>query len=62
MIIIASHNQATLGTVEQFKKRPEVVNSPAVKTGKVYYWQANDFLRFGLDSPQVLNKLHALAK
>lgn len=62
VIIIASHNQATLGTVEQFKKRPEVVNSPAVKTGKVYYWQANDFLRFGLDSPQVLNKLHALAK
>lgn len=62
IIIIASHNQATLGTIEQFKKRPEIINSPASKAGKIYYWQANDFLRFGLDSPQVLNKLHALAK
>ncbi|ELA09661.1 periplasmic binding protein [Moraxella macacae 0408225] len=62
VIIVAAHNQAILGTIEQFKKRPEVATSPAAKTGKVYYWQANDFLRFGLDSPQIVNKLHALAK
>lgn len=62
IIIVANHHQATLGTVEQFKKRPEIANNPAGKTGKVYYWAANDFLRFGLDSPQIIEKLHALAK
>lgn len=62
IIIVASHNQATLGTIDKFKQRPEIANSPAVKTDKVYYWPANDFLRFGLDSPEVINKLHQLAK
>lgn len=62
IIIVAAHNQAMLGTVNQFKARPEVANSPAAKTGKIYYWPANDFLRYGLDSPQVINKLHQLAK
>lgn len=62
VIIVANHHGATLGTIDEFKKRPELVGSPAVKTGKVYYWPANDFLRFGLDSPQVVDKLHQLAK
>lgn len=62
VIIVASHSQATLGTVSEFIKRPEVSANPAAKTGKVYYWSANDFLRYGLDSPEVVNKLHALAK
>lgn len=61
VIIVASHNQATLGTVSEFVKRPEISANPASKTGKVYYWSANDFLRYGLDSPEVVNKLHALA-
>lgn len=62
VIIVASHNQATLGAVSEFIKRPEIAANPAAKTGKVYYWAANDFLRYGLDSPEVVNKLHALAK
>lgn len=62
IIIIAEHNKATLGSINQLKTRPEIAGSVAAKTGKIYYWPANDFLRYGLDSPQVLNKLHQLAK
>lgn len=62
VIIVAEHNKATLGSVEEFKKRPEIMSNPAAKTGKVYYWPANDFLRYGLDSPQVVDKLNQLAK
>lgn len=62
IIIIAKHNQAMLGTAEQFKARPEIAITPAGKNNQIYYWVANDFLRFGLDSPQVLTKLNALAK
>lgn len=62
VIIIAAHMQPTLGTIEQLKARPEIAKSPAAKTGKVYYWAANDFLRYGLDSPQVVTKLNQLAK
>ena len=62
VIIVAKHNQATLGTVAQFKARTEIASSPAAKNNKVYYWAANDFLRFGLDSPQVITKLNTLAK
>lgn len=62
VIIVAEHNKPTLGSLEQFKKRPEIMGNPAAKTGKVYYWPANDFLRYGLDSPQVVDRLHRLAK
>ncbi|UYZ69263.1 ABC transporter substrate-binding protein [Moraxella bovis] len=62
VIIIAKHNQATLGTISEFIKRPEISANPAAKKGKVYYWPANDFLRYGLDSPEIVSKLHALAK
>lgn len=62
VIIVAKHNQATLGTVAQFKARTEIAGSPAAKNNKVYYWAANDFLRYGLDSPQVIINLNALAK
>ncbi|AKG07958.1 ABC transporter substrate-binding protein [Moraxella bovoculi] len=62
VIIIAEHHKVTLGTVEQLKKRPELANSPAAKNDKIFYWPANDFLRYGLDSPQVLQKLHNAAK
>lgn len=62
IIIIAMHNQAILGSIRQLKNRPEIINSPAAKNNQIYYWPANDFLRYGLDSPQILQKLHQLAK
>jgi len=62
VIIIAEHNEAVVGGVSQFSKRPEVAASTAGKNGGVHFWPADDFLRYGLQSPEVLKKLNALAK
>lgn len=62
VIIIADHNQAVVGGVNQFSKRPEVAASAAGKNAGVHFWPADDFLRYGLNSPQVLKKLNAVAK
>lgn len=62
VIIIADHNAPVIGSLAKFRQRPEVAISPAGKKGQVYFWPANDFLRFGLDSPQVLKNLHKLAQ
>ena len=62
VIIIADHNQAVVGGVSQFSKRPEIAVSKAGKNGGVHFWPADDFLRYGLNSPQVLKKLNTIAK
>lgn len=62
VIIIADHNQAVVGGVSKFSKRPEIAASAAGKKGGVHFWPADDFLRYGLNSPQVLKKLNAVAK
>lgn len=61
VIIIADHNKPVIGSVAKFRQRPEVAISPAGKNNQVYFWPANDFLRFGLKSPQVVNRLHRLS-
>lgn len=62
VIIIADHNQAVVGGVSKFSKRPEIAASAAGKKGGVHFWPADDFLRYGLHSPDVLKKLNAVAK
>jgi len=62
VIIIADHNQEVVGGVSKFSKRPEVAASAAGKKGGVHFWPADDFLRYGLHSPDVLKKLNAVAK
>lgn len=62
VIIIADHNKGVIGSLEKFRQRPEIAVSPAGKKGGIYFWPANDFLRYGLDSPQVVKKLNGLAK
>ena len=62
VIIIADHNQAVVGGVSKFSKRPEIAASDAGKKGGVHFWPADDFLRYGLHSPDVLKKLNAVAK
>lgn len=62
VIIIADHNQAVVGGVGTFSKRPEIAASAAGKNGGIHFWPADDFLRYGLKSPQVLKKLHSVAK
>lgn len=62
VIIIADHNQAVVGGVSKFSKRPEIAASAAGKKGGVHFWPADDFLRYGLHSPEVLKRLNAVAK
>ena len=62
VIIIAEHNQKVVGGVSKFSQRPEIAVSAAGKKGGVQFWPADDFLRYGLNSPQVLKKLNAAAK
>lgn len=62
VIILADHNKPVVGSVATFSQRPEVAASPAGKNNKVYFWPANDFLRFGLNSPTVLTRLNKLSK
>lgn len=62
IIIIADHNKPVIGSLEKFLARPEVAASPAGKHKQVYFWKANDFLRYGLNSPTIVSKLHNLAK
>lgn len=58
VIIIAEHNQKVIGGVDKFSKRPEIAVSDAAKNGKVAFWPADKFLRFGLQSPKVIQELH----
>lgn len=62
VIIIADHNQKVVGGVSKFSQRPEIAVSAAGKNGGVHFWPADDFLRYGLNSPQVLKKLNSVAK
>lgn len=62
VIIIADHNKPVIGSLAKFRQRPEVAVSPAGKKGQVYFWPADEFLRFGLNSPQVLKKLNGLVQ
>ena len=50
-----------IGNVKTFAARPEIAGSPAAKNGKIYLWKANDMFRYGLDTPQVIQRLHGLA-
>ena len=61
VIIIADHNKPVIGSIASFRQRPEVANSPAAKNNHIYFWDADEFLRYGLASPQVVDKLHKLA-
>lgn len=62
VIIIADHNEKVIGGVDKFSKRPEIAVSPAAKNGKIEFWPADKFLRYGLHSPKVLKALHQTAK
>ena len=62
VIIIADHNKPIVGSVAEFSQRPEIAISQAAKNQNIYFWPANDFLRYGLTSPNVVNRLNQLAK
>lgn len=62
IVIVAKHNEVMLGGIKGLMARPELSHSPAAKNGKVLFWNADDFLRYSLNSPQSVQKLHQLAQ
>ncbi|GJH42835.1 ABC transporter substrate-binding protein [Pasteurella canis] len=62
IIIVAEHQKDVIGGIEKLLERPEIANSPAAKSGNIHFWSANDYLRYGLNTPEVLQRLHKLAK
>lgn len=62
IIFISAHQEQAIGGIAGFLQRPEVAASPAGKNRKVFLAPANDLFRYGLDTPQVLAKLHQLAQ
>lgn len=62
VIIIAEHHKSALGELDAVKQREEIAASNAAKTNNVHYWPANSFLRYELKSPEIVQKLHDLAK
>lgn len=62
VIIIAEHHQKVIGSKAKFSQRPEVSVSPAGKNQNIHFWPANEYLRYGLTSPQVVKRLADLAK
>lgn len=62
IVIVSAHHRQAVGGAEGLLKRPELAASPAAQQRKVYFWDANDVLRFGLDTPQVIERLHRLAR
>lgn len=62
VVIIAEHMRKSAGTPEEFAARPELATSPAAKNNKVIFWPVQDFLVFGLYSPEVVEKLNQLSK
>lgn len=62
VIIIAKHNEALIGGIGKFAKRPEIAGSQAAKNGNIHLWPANDLFRYGLDTPKIVRKLNQLGK
>lgn len=62
IIIVAEHQKEVVGGIEALLKRPEILNSPAGKNQQIYFWSANDYLRYGLNTPEVIKRLQDLAK
>ena len=62
VIIIAEHNLAQIGGLDKFTQRPEIAANPAAKNKKVVVMSANEFLRYGLNTPDTVKKLQELAK
>lgn len=42
--------------------RPEIASSPAGKNKRILFWQADDYMRYGLYTPDIIRKLHDLGK
>lgn len=62
VIIVSEHHKQAVGGVAGLAKRPEIAATAAGKNRKIYLMPANDIFRYGLNTPQVLQRLHRLAQ
>lgn len=62
VIIIAEHHKDLVNVSGAFAERPEIKDSPAAKNQKILFWPANDYFRYGLNTPEVVRKLHDLSQ
>lgn len=62
VVIVSEHHSKDVGHVDGMLKRPELAASPAAKKRNIHFWPANDIFRYGLDTPQVVQRLNGLAK
>lgn len=62
IILIADHNAKIVNGAEGLAKRPEIASSPAAKQHRIYIWPANDIFRYGLNTPQIIQRMSDLAK
>jgi iron complex transport system substrate-binding protein len=63
VVVIAEHNLGVVGgSLEQFAAQPELKNSRAAQRGKIVALSATKFLTLSLETPHVVDALHALGK
>ena len=63
VVVIAQHSLPMVGgSVAAFKQRPEMASSAAARSNKVVSMTAGEAFSLDLNSPKVVDKLHALAR
>ncbi|WP_274572277.1 hemin ABC transporter substrate-binding protein [Neisseria leonii] len=62
IVIIAKHNEQSIGGAAKVLQRPEIAASPAGQNRRVLFWPADDYMRYGLYTPDIVRRLHGLAQ
>ncbi|MDF7675318.1 ABC transporter substrate-binding protein [Neisseriaceae bacterium ESL0693] len=62
IILMADRNAGIVGGAAGLAKRPEIAVSAAAKQQRIYVWPANDMFRYGLNTPEIIQRLADLAK
>lgn len=62
VIILAKHNENSIGGLKTISARPEIASSNAVKNKKVQFWDADDFMRYSLITPNVIRRLNQMGR
>ena len=63
VVVIAQHSLPMVGgSMAAFKQRPEMASSAAARNNKVVSMTAGEAFSLDLNSPKVVDKLHALAR
>ncbi|PHV12412.1 heme/hemin ABC transporter substrate-binding protein [Chitinimonas sp. BJB300] len=61
VILVAEHNKAVYGGIDQLKNRADIASTPAGKNGKVFEIPAHEFFSVNLGSPAAVKKLKGMS-